>query len=214
MFSSVAYSNDVEIWKNQNKTGKHMENQAAKLQTEKTGSINKWVKKRNFKKVEKMGKMDLSICIFLHLFCFFDLLFRFAFFLCYFAFFAFFQAKSKINAKKSKSKKQNKCKKMQMDKSIVSPFFPLCFPFFSPFWLSFFPLFFPFYFAFVFFRILLICFLLFPFFWHLSRFFSSLLILRISYSLVNIILVLPSCSTPALRNRGGWPNHAASVCTG
>jgi hypothetical protein len=35
MFSSVAYSNDVEIWKNQNKTGKHMENQAAKLQTEK-----------------------------------------------------------------------------------------------------------------------------------------------------------------------------------
>ena len=122
MFSSVAYSNDVETWKKwkQNKTSNW-----------KNRKQNKWVKKRNVKKVEKKWeKMDLSICIFLHLFCFFDLLFRFVFFVLFCLFFCFFP---KINAKKCKSKKQNKWKKMQMDKYIVSPCFPLCFPFFPLF---------------------------------------------------------------------------------
>ena len=45
----------------------------------------------------------------------------------------------KMEKTKSKSRKQNKWKKMQMDTSI-----------FFPFWLSFFSLFFPFYVAFVF----------------------------------------------------------------
>jgi hypothetical protein len=49
-------------------------------------------------------------------------------------------------------------------------------------------LFFQFLFCFCFFWILLICFLGFPFFLHLSRFFSSFLILRISYGLLNIKL--------------------------
>ena len=92
--------------------------------------------------------------------------------------FAFFQAKSKKQNKskqKANRKRQNQCK-------WTSSFFPLFdFPFF-PLDCSFI--------CFCVFWILLMC-CLFPFFLHLIDFFSSLLILRISYGLVKIILCSP-----------------------
>ena len=165
--------------------------------------------KRNVKKVEKNGKkwtcpFAFFCTYFAFSICFFDF-----FFVLFCLFFCFFP---KINAKKANRKSKINEKKCKWTSTLFPHVFPFVSPF-SPFWLSFFPLFFPFYFAFVFsdFADLLFAFSIFLAF---VSVFSSLSILRISYSLVNIILVLPSCSTPALRNRGGWPNHAASVCTG
>ena len=144
------------------------------FKTEKNRKQNKWGTKRNVKKGKTWEQMDLSICIFLHLFCFFGLLFLLAFF-CIFP-----------------GKKQNKCKiKANRENKINANGQVNFFPHFLPF-LTFllFPFFFPF--------ILLLCFLdfadlLFVFFFHFFAFvsfFSSLLILRISYSLVNIRRVL------------------------
>ena len=144
------------------------------FKTEKNRKQNKWGTKRNVKKGKTWEQMDLSICIFLHLFCFFGLLFLLAFF-CIFP-----------------GKKQNKCKiKANRENKINANgqvnFFP---SFSSLFDFPSFPLFFPFYFAFVFFGFCWFAFCFFSIFLHLSRFFSSLLILRISYSLVNIRRVL------------------------
>ena len=142
-------------------------------------------KKRNVKKGEKGKKMDLTIWYHLHFccfFCFFDLLF----FCFYFVFFCFFL----LFAWKKAKKKQNKGKKKQIEKTKKSNknangqvhFFPI----FPPFCLSFFSLLF----CFCVFWILLICFLVSPFFLHFSRFFSSFKKIRISYGLVNIILMV------------------------
>ena len=136
-----------------------------------------------------MGKKWTCPFAFLLLFfCFFDLFF-FAFVLLFFCFFLLFAwkkaKKSKIKAKqkqkKSKSKKQKKSNKNANGQVHFFPFFPLfvfpfCFPFFSLL------------FCFCVFWILLICFLVFPFFLHFSRFFSSFKKIRISYGLVNIML--------------------------
>ena len=131
------------------------------FKTEKTGSkING--KKGTSKRVKNWKQTDLSICIFVAFFWgFFDLLFLLLFVWFFFAF-AWKKGKKKQNKSKQKAKKTTK---MQMDKSMFFPFFPLfVFPFcflFSPF-------------------ILLLCFfdfadLLFgfSFFLHFSRFFSS-----------------------------------------
>ena len=126
-------------------------------------------KKRNVKKGEKWEKMDLSICIFFAFsFCLF-----FAFVLLLFCFFLLLhgkkqkkkQNKSKTKAKKSKSKKQKKNNKNAIGQVHV-------FPIFSPFCLSFLFPFFPLLFCFCVFWILLICFFVFPFFLHFSRFFQ------------------------------------------
>ena len=92
------------------------------------------------------------------------------------------QNKCKIKTKNSKSRKQNKCK-------WTSPFFPMFFHFLTFLFLStVFPLLF-----------LLLCFLdfadllfVFSIFLSICLVFSSLLILRISYGLVNIMLKLLS----------------------
>ena len=127
-------------------------------------------KQRNVKKREKWGKMDLSICIFVA----FSICFFFAFVLLLFCFLP--------RKKQNKSKKTNK-KQIEKAKKNANVFFPI---FFS-FCLSFFSLLF----CFCVFWILLIWFLFFPFlFLHLSWVFSSLLILRISYGLVNIRLAI------------------------
>ena len=109
--------------------------------------------------------MDLSMRVFFA----FILLFRFVFCLLLFFFFPVKKQNTcKIKAK-NKSKKPNKCKKMQMDKTIFSPFFP--------FWRSFF---FPIYFASCSFPVLKCCFLII----HVFSFFcifSSLKIIWTSY---------------------------------
>ena len=79
----------------ENKKGKHVENQKAKLQTEKNRKQNKWVKKRNVKKGNQWGKNGL---VHLHFFAFI-LLVRLVFF-GYVAVVCFFPGK-----------KQNKCRK-------------------------------------------------------------------------------------------------------
>ena len=139
-------------------------------------------KKRKVKKGKTWAKNGL---VHLHFFAFI-LLFRFAFFKLLFCIcFAFFQAKSKINAsKKMQIESKTSAKNMQMDKSIVSPF---CFSLFD---FPFFPVFSPL-FCFCVFWILLICFFVFSIFFCMCLvFFSSLLILRISYGLVNIRLAI------------------------
>ena len=152
---------------------------------------NTWkLKKQNFKTEKKNGckingekkekqkgkkqweKMD--ICIFLA----FMVLFRFVCFLL----FAFFpgkkQNKYKIKAKKSTSRKQYKRKTNANGQVIFFVLFD-------------FPVF-PLLFCFCVFWIWLICFLVFPcFFLAFVSFFSSLLILRISYGLVNIRVAIP-----------------------
>ena len=148
-------------------------------------------KKRNVKKGEKWEKMDLSICIFVAFF----LLFRFAFFafvlLLFCFYFAFFlpgkkPKKSKIKAKQKQKKSKSKKQKKQQKCKWTSPFFSHFFPFLSFLFVSFFSLLF----CFCVFWILLICFLVFPFFLHFSRFFSSFKKIRISYGLVNIMLLV------------------------
>ena len=132
-------------------------------------------KKRKVEKGKTWAKNGL-----VHLTFFaFILLFLICFFLnFYFAFvLPFSRQKAKYMQKKNKLRKQ--LQKTSNGQVIL----------FFPFWL--FSMFFPFYFAFVFFWILLIWFLFFPFlFLHLSWVFSSLLILRISYGLVNIRLAI------------------------
>ena len=113
-------------------------------------------KQRNVKKREKMGKNGL---VHLHFCCFFDLFF--AFVLLLFCIFPFSLEKSKIKAKKSKQKanrkKQKKCK-------WTSPFVSHFFPFLS--------FLFSLLFCFCVFWILLICFLVFPFFCIFRAFFK------------------------------------------
>ena len=118
--------------------------------------------------------MDLSICIFLHLFCFFDLLFLcfyFAFLLLLFCFFfAFFQAKSKQKAKKKANRKSKiNAKKCKWTSPFFSFFFPFCLSIFFPFILL--PVFFGF-------EVLLFDF---PCVFLFFAFFSSLKNIRISY---------------------------------
>ena len=134
--------------------------------------------KKGTSKRRKIRKnMDLSICIFVAFFAF-----SICFFLLLFCFFGFLPGKKRNKSKKKANRKSKKtATKMQMDKSIVFPCFPL-------FVFSFCFLVFPFYFAFVFFGF---CWFAFCFFHFLlfSRFFSSFKKIRISYGLVNITLV-------------------------
>ena len=105
-----------------------MENQKAKLQNwKKTGSKINGEKKES-RKGKNMGKkwtcpFDVFCIYFAFLICFF---LKLLFCIC----FAFFQAKSKIHAKKTNW--ENNCKKHQMDKSFcfsLFDFFPCFFPF-------------------------------------------------------------------------------------
>ena len=131
------------------------------------------------KKWGKNGLVHLHFCCFFFAFsiCFFLLLF------CFFLF-CFLPGKkqNKSNKKAKKTNRKNK-KKMQMDKSIFSPLF-----FFLSF--HFFRFFFPLLFCFWGCWILLICFLVFPFFLHFSRFFSSLKKIRINGGLVNLNITI------------------------
>ena len=118
-------------------------------------------KKGTSRREKTWGKNGL---VHLHLFrisifCFFDLFFAFILHVvCFFP--GKKQNKCKIKATKNNRENKINAKQMQMDKSIFPCFFPFCF----------FPLF-QFLFCFCFFLILLICFLVFPLFLHLSRFF-------------------------------------------
>ena len=128
-------------------------------------------KDKKGKKWEENGLVHLHFCCFFFAFsiCFFCAFVLLLF--CFFFAFCLEKTKNKIKAKqtqkKSKSKKQKKATKMQMDKSIFVPIF-------SPFCLSFLFPFFSLLFCFCVFWILLICFLVFPFFLHFSRFFQVL----------------------------------------
>ena len=145
------------------------------FKTEKNRKQNKWEKKGTSKRGKNGKKMDLSICIFVAFF----LLFRFVFFAFVLLFFCFLPGKKQNKSKSKKQKKSNKNANGQVH------FFPI----FSPFCLSFlFPCFFPF--------ILLLCFLdfadlLFGFsiFFAFFAFFSSFKKIRISYGLVNIMII-------------------------
>ena len=167
MSTSIAYSNVFKTWK-KSKKKEHMDNQKAKLQNrKKTGSkING--KKGTSKRVKNGEKMDLSICIFVVFFCFFDLHFC-CFFFCFFLAFAWKKQKnSKIKApqkQKNKSKKQKKQQKCKW----TSPCFSHFFPFLSFLFVSFFSLLFCFC-VFLDFADLLFGFSIFL---HFSRFFSS-----------------------------------------
>jgi hypothetical protein len=108
---------------------------------------NTWkIKKQNFKTEKKQnnwekmesqkGKKEEHGFVHLHFFCIYV-----AFSICFFPllfcfFFAFCLEKNKIKAKKTNRKSKINANKMQMDKSIFSPFFPFltCFFFslFSP----------------------------------------------------------------------------------
>ena len=155
----------------------HGKSKSKTSKPKKTGSkING--KKWNVKKGEKWEKMDLSICIFVAFFCFFDLLF-FCFCFAVFLLLPGKMQKNNIKAKKNKSKKQKKSNKNANGQVHV-------FPIFSPFCLSFLFPFFPFYFALVFFGFCWCAFWCFHFLLHFSRFFSSFKKIRISYGLVNI----------------------------
>ena len=101
-------------------------------------------KQRNVKKGEKMGKMDLSICIFVVYFLFFRFVFfAFVLLLLLLLFLGFLPGKNKIKAKKTNT--------TQIEKKTKTNGQVHFFPIFSPFVFPFFPLVFPFYFAFVFF---------------------------------------------------------------
>ena len=162
-----------------------------------------------------MGKKDLSICIFLHLFCFFDLFFCvfvllfFALFLFVLLFFLLFsrqeaQKKAKQKQRTANRKSKINAKKMQMDKSIFSPFLTF--------------LFFPF-FCFLFFSVLKFCFLMFHLFSLFFAFFSNLKIIRRSYRAEHkfsiqhlgeeeIMLFLTGRNNSIARN---WPKQHESV---
>jgi hypothetical protein len=109
---------------------------------------NTWkIKKQNFKTEKKQnnwekmesqkGKKEehgfVSICIFFA----FMLLSRLVFSPFYFAFFCFLPGKKQNKSKKTNRKSKINANKMQMDKSIFSPFFPL---FDLLFFFTFFPL--------------------------------------------------------------------------
>ena len=123
----------------------------------------------------------MSICISVVFF-----VFSICFFCFYFVFFCFVFCleKNKIKAtkkqKKTNRKNKKKCK-------WTSPFFPPLFFFLS---FHFFRFFFPLLFCFWGCWILLICFLVFPFFLHFSRFFSSLKKIRINGGLVNLNITI------------------------
>ena len=152
-----------------------MENQKAKLQNWKKSGSKINGEKKESRKGKNMGKkwtcpFDVFCIYFAFLICFF---LKLLFCIC----FAFFQAKSKIHAKKKQIEKTT-AKNIKWTSHFVFPFLT----FFHVFSLLF---------CFCVFWILLIWFLFFPFlFLHLSWVFSSLLILRISYGLVNIRLAI------------------------
>ena len=129
-----------------------MENQKAKLQNRKNRKQNKWGKKGTSKR-GKWEKMDLSICILLLFFCF-----SICFYVAFFCFFSRQKAKkSKTKAKKANRKSKKKQQKCKWTSPYFSHFFPFSLLFCScVFW------------------ILLICFLVFPFVLHFSRFFQVL----------------------------------------
>ena len=139
-------------------------------------------KQRNVKKGEKMGKKRTCPFAFLLLFFAFSICFLFAFILL---FFGFLPGKKQNKSKNKANKKQiEKAKKNKKTANGQVHFFPI----FSPFCLSFSFPFFSLLFCFCVFWILLICFLVFPFFLHFSRFFSSFKKIRINGGLVNIML--------------------------
>ena len=121
-----------------------MESQKAKLQNWKKTEAKQMGKKRNVKKGKHWKTWICPFAFSLHLFCFLDVFLLLLGCFC----FCFLPGKNKQTKTKSKqkntSKKQNKCKNMQMDKlvhcfPIFSHFFPFLtflffmFPFFSPF---------------------------------------------------------------------------------
>ena len=160
MFTSIAYSNDFKLEKTAKK-GKHMENQKAKhFKTETNGNkINGEKKERQQGK--KMGnKWICPFCIFLA----FILLSRFVFFV--FLLFVCFCLEKSNNKSKIKAKKTNRKNKINANGQVhfyphFSPFLIfLCFSSFSTFILL------------LCFWILLICFLVFPFFCFCRAFFQ------------------------------------------
>ena len=142
MSTSIAYSNVFLTWKKSKKKENTWKIKKQNFKTKKNRKQNKWEKKGTSKRGKNGKKWTCPFAFFL--------LFRFACFLLlfcfYFAFFCFCmekspkkkQNKSKTKAtKKANRKSKKKTTKMQLDKSMFFPFFPLfVFPFcflFSPF---------------------------------------------------------------------------------
>ena len=144
-----------------------MENKNKTSKPKKTGNNINGKRKGTSK---RRTKMDSFICIFLHLFCFFDL-FCFCF---YFALFLLF------TWEKNKRKKIEKNKKNKTHANGQVHFLTIFFPFLSFLFLPF-----------IFFLILLICFVFFPFFFRVVIF-QVFRKIRINYGLADITLAFRS----------------------
>jgi len=130
-------------WKKQKANQQNPKKHKSKIKGEEKRKKGKSKRGKKGKQRGKHGEtMYLSICIFFHLFCFFDLLF-----------FAFIFGKKQKN-KQNNTKKTNRKSKISAKKcKWTSPFFPIFFhlfdvPFFHPFILL--PVFFSLKFCFVF----------------------------------------------------------------